>query len=71
MQVGYDQDYIFCDLVMNWVADNLLLCFYHAIIGEPSPHTHSLSAHTHSPINEHTDPVALLSPDATNPYLLL
>lgn len=32
-QVGYDKDYLPCDLVINWVADNLALCFIHAIIG--------------------------------------
>lgn len=32
-QVGYDKDYLPCDLVLNWVADNLVLCFIHAVIG--------------------------------------
>lgn len=32
-QVGYDKDYLPCDLVVNWVANNLALCFIHAIVG--------------------------------------
>jgi hypothetical protein len=32
--VTEDEHYIACDVVINWVSDNVVLCFLHAIIGE-------------------------------------
>ncbi|KAF8340640.1 uncharacterized protein EI90DRAFT_2091656 [Cantharellus anzutake] len=31
-QVGYDDLYIPCDVAVNWVGENLVLCFMHAVI---------------------------------------
>lgn len=32
--VTVDDHYIACDVVINWVSDNVVLCFLHAIVGE-------------------------------------
>ncbi|KDQ14281.1 hypothetical protein BOTBODRAFT_174790 [Botryobasidium botryosum FD-172 SS1] len=31
-KIAYDENYLGCDIVINWVADNLVLCFIHAIV---------------------------------------
>ncbi|KAG8680877.1 hypothetical protein FRC08_015986, partial [Ceratobasidium sp. 394] len=42
--VTEDEHYIACDVVINWVSDNVVLCFLHAIIGtDTSPATLSPS----------------------------
>ncbi|KAG9095243.1 hypothetical protein FRC06_009991 [Ceratobasidium sp. 370] len=42
--VTEDEHYIACDVVINWVSDNVVLCFLHAIIGtNTSPATLSPS----------------------------
>ena len=33
-QVGFDDHYIPCDVAINWISDNLVLCFMHAVIGK-------------------------------------
>lgn len=32
-KVSFDDDYMACDLVINWAAEGLVLCFIHAIVG--------------------------------------
>ena len=32
-KVIFDQDYLACDIVINWAADGLVLCFMHAVVG--------------------------------------
>ncbi|KIJ51338.1 hypothetical protein M422DRAFT_26755 [Sphaerobolus stellatus SS14] len=31
-KVSFDKDYLACDLVINWVAEGLVLCFIHAVV---------------------------------------
>ncbi|KAF9514547.1 hypothetical protein BS47DRAFT_858055 [Hydnum rufescens UP504] len=31
-EIGFNDEYLPCDIVINWVAENLVLCFLHAII---------------------------------------
>lgn len=33
-RIAFDSNYLAADLVINWVADGLVLCFIHAIVGE-------------------------------------
>jgi len=32
-KVSFDEDYMACDLVINWAAEGLVLCFIHAVVG--------------------------------------
>ena len=53
-QIGYDDKYLPCDIVINWVAENLVLCFLHAIIGAPygaSAHKFGLSTSLDRPLS--------------------
>jgi hypothetical protein len=32
-KVSFDENYMACDLVINWAAESLVLCFIHAVTG--------------------------------------
>lgn len=34
LEVAFDKNYITSDLVINWVAEGVVLCFIHAIVGK-------------------------------------
>jgi hypothetical protein len=42
-KVSFDEDYMACDLVINWAAEGLVLCFIHAVVGASH---YSLSYHS-------------------------
>lgn len=52
VKVAYDENYLACDIVINWVADNLVLCFIHAIVGEKTAHTSTFTSHSGDPSSD-------------------
>ncbi|KAF8518198.1 hypothetical protein JB92DRAFT_2903838 [Gautieria morchelliformis] len=45
-KVSFDEDYMACDLVINWAAEGLVLCFIHAVV-DMSPQDNDEVNRTH------------------------